>query len=110
MHYEIDDCLARLEHNMYGEGYNRERSRLSDRHAVWEHIRDQEREIARLTAENAELRKDAERWRSVRREINYDCDFPHVAIDKYSPWGKRTTRVLCEDEADAAIDATMGEP
>jgi len=53
--------------------------------------------------------RDAERYRFIRRQGNYDWDLPHIAVDHYSAMGKRTTQVYCEEEADAVIDAAIAK-
>lgn len=46
MNWEIEDCLIRLENQMYGPHYDTERSASNDRYTVEEHIRDLEKELA----------------------------------------------------------------
>jgi hypothetical protein len=46
MNWEIEDCLIRLENQMYQIGGDRSAS--NDRYTVEKHIRDMEKEISRL--------------------------------------------------------------
>lgn len=57
-------------------------------------------EVARLSAENEALRKDAERWRFVRN--------PTATGSPFAVWSERTNLFLGKF-ADEAIDAAMGK-
>ncbi len=61
-------------------------------------------EIARLTAENAELRKDAERW---RESLHY------IAVADTRGWddpSDASFKAWAQSRARFAIDAARGEP
>jgi hypothetical protein len=58
-------------------------------------------------AENERLRKDAARYRWLRRSNSND-DLPYVARDCWTSWGKLVTRELRNSSADKAIDKAMG--
>jgi hypothetical protein len=63
-------------------------------------IEQQDAEIARLTAENAALRKDAERYRWLRDSAGNDIMEKLMAECSPPRW---------DELVDAAIDAAMGE-
>lgn len=79
---EIEDCLIRLENQMYGFGGVAGRSASTDRYAVEEHIRDIDgyerdarRENVKLKADIHSLRAERDRLRAKMvkiREVAFD--------------------------------------
>jgi hypothetical protein len=73
-------------------------------------IEQQDAEIARLTAENAALRKDAERYRWLRGSESVPAHSIRWARWEIRHWqGANGWRDLLRSELDVAIDAAMGE-
>ncbi len=65
-----------------------------------------QKRIAELKAENAELRKDAARYRWLRDEKSLEHG---IFVYLYVPTLDTEIREYLPDETDAAIDAAMGE-
>lgn len=62
--------------------------------------------IKALESENEALRKDAGRYRWLRRSNSSD-DFPYVARDMWNFRGRFVTKTLRNSAADKAIDKAM---
>lgn len=60
--------------------------------------------IEALERENAELRKDAERYRAIRTGLEVDPDNSGIVVSLIDDFGGET---LYEEAADAAIDEAM---
>ena len=73
-------------------------------------LADHERAYALLFKENAELRKDADRYRWLRNKANPDDGVPAVTDERCNDWGKWYHIYPSGEELDAAIDsAAKGE-